>query len=159
MAKRYNPGDLNEEQVFDKLLRYCDYQERCRYDIFKKCHLLGVTNKETQLDYIHKLEESDYLNEKRFVKAFVNGKFRIKKWGIKRIERELKSRKITEDLFRDLLDDLNDKSYKRQFEELAIRKWESIKAKTIFEKKAKLFRFLYGRGYESNMISDFLKKY
>lgn len=159
MAKRYNPGDLNEEQVFDKLLRYCDYQERCRFDIYKKCHLLGVTEKEAQKNYIDKLEESGYLNEKRFVKAFVNGKFHIKKWGIKRIERELKIRKISEDLFKGLLDDLFDESYKTRFEEIANRKWESLKAKSIFEKKAKLFRFLYGRGYESTMISEFLKKY
>ncbi len=159
MAKKYEPGDLSEDQIFEKLIRYCDYQERCKFDIHKKFHLLGVADNSQKQKFINKLEESGYLSEKRFVRAFIRGKYQIKKWGIRRIERELKFRKINEELYLELLQDIQDDGYQQQFEDLAIKKWEKIKGKTIYEKKAKLFRFLNGRGYQVEMISEFLKKY
>lgn len=159
MAKRYEPGDLNKDQILDKLIRYCDYQERCRFDIYNKFNLLGVSDNDEKQKFLKKLEDSGYLNEERFVKAFIRGKYQIKKWGVKRIERELKFRKVKEELYIDLLEEIQDEAYQKQFEALATKKWEKIKGKSIYERKGKLFRFLYNRGYQSEMISTFLKKY
>ena len=47
-------------------------------------------------DIVVHLIQNGFLNEERFAKSFARGKFRIKKWGRVRIERELKTRGLSE---------------------------------------------------------------
>lgn len=158
MAKSYQPGELNHTELFDKLLRYCDYQERCAGDIRKKAKILGVATEREVNKLIRELTESGYLDEERFVKSFVKGKFNIKKWGLKRIERELHIRNLPEDLIQKGLSEIESENYELQFQMLAERKWETIKGKSLYDRKSKLFRFLYNKGYESDLINAFMRK-
>ena len=148
---------LSHREVIDKLLRYCDYQERCTSEIYRKLKLLGIEDESQQRELIKELLEMDILNESRFADSFARGKFKIKKWGFGRIRNELKYRGITENLIEIALSKIDEADYQVQFEYLAIKKWELLKAKSIFEKKAKFYKYFYNKGYSGDMIVEFLK--
>ena len=157
MPKRYENGELSYEQIFEKLIRYCDYQERCKSEIIRKSELLGLSDKDEINQLISDLEESGYLDEIRFARLYVNGKFQFKKWGVRRIERELEIKKVPKDVYKKFIDDLDKEQYEEQFVTLAEKKWTQIKGKSFYDKKSKLFRYLYTKGYQSDLITQFLK--
>src|SRR5690554_7346866 len=86
-----NLKGLSVEDAKRKLEYYCSYQDRCYKEVITKLKTLGML--QTAVDHIlDHLVAHDFLNEERFAKSFARGKHRIKGWGKRRIERELKLR-------------------------------------------------------------------
>ena len=145
------------QEIWNKLVRFCNYQERCKYDVLKKLRALDVPPADS-VKWIAKLEAENLLNEQRFIKLFISGRFRNKKWGKKRIEMELKKRNIPSESFMLLMQELlPEEDYQTELETLAARKWKTIKGENIAVRKQKLFRFLASKGFESAQISAVLK--
>ena len=67
---------LDEAQK--RLERYCAYQERCHQDVRRKLTEMRMIPEAQDKIIVHLLDH-DFLNEQRFVDAFIRGKFRIKK--------------------------------------------------------------------------------
>ena len=88
---------------------------------------------------VHLLQHN-FLNEERFAKAFVSGKFRIKKWGKQRITIELKQKDISKSIITSALKTINDVTYLNTFHALAEKKANSIKDTNPFKKKKKTSR-------------------
>lgn len=63
-----------------KLRKYCDYQERCHQEVRNKLLELGVYGMDLE-EVITQLIQEGHLNEERYAKSFVRGKFRIKRSG------------------------------------------------------------------------------
>ncbi len=82
------------EEAKRSMERYCIYQDRCHQEIEKKLREMRMIPEACELILLH-LMEHDFLNEERFSRSFARGKFRIKQWGRRRIERELKQRDIS----------------------------------------------------------------
>ena len=69
-----------DKVIIDKIQSYCLYQDRCIKEVKNKLFSLKV-NDDLGQKIINHLIDNDYLNEERFVKLFIQGKLRIKKWG------------------------------------------------------------------------------
>ena len=78
------------EEAQKKLEHYCAYQERCHQEVIQKLRQLKMIPSAIDRIIGHLIEHK-YLNETRFS--------HIKKWGIERILRELKQRKISSTTF------------------------------------------------------------
>ena len=100
------------------------------------------------------LINEDYLNETRFCKSFVRGKFKIKNWGKRRIIQELKSRKISEFNIKKGLSEINEIDYQEKFENLFNKKLSSLENLNSIDKKKKIFSYLQYRGWETNLIYE-----
>ena len=100
------------------------------------------------------LINEDYLNETRFCKSFVRGKFKIKNWGKRRIIQELKSRKISEFNIKKGLSEINEFDYQEKFENLFNKKLSSLENLNSIDKKKKIFSYLQYRGWETNLIYE-----
>ena len=106
-------------------------------------------------DYIivHLLEHN-FLNEERYAKAFVSGKFNIKKWGKQRLKLELKRKDISNYNIDSALKIIDEVDYYRTFNQLAEKKLESIKEPDKFKMKKKLIDYLLYRGWETHLVYD-----
>jgi regulatory protein len=143
--------------IYDKLLRYCSYSERCRADVAKKLSTLKV-DKEEHVQYIAALESSGYLNEKRFVQSFVNGHYKNKKWGKQKIKTALKQKRLPAELIDLFLQEIEQEGYEDQLLIQAEKKLANIRKGTPQEKRVKLTRFLVSKGYEMDKVFGVLKK-
>ena len=83
------------KEIEFKLKQYCSYQDRCHSEVENKLSKFNLIS-QAKDQILFNLINEDYLNETRFCKSFVRGKFKIKNWGKRRIIQELKSRKISE---------------------------------------------------------------
>lgn len=130
----------------DRIRKWCDLQERAHSDVSKKLYSWGVFTDEID-QIIAELISDNYLNEERFARAFARGKFRIKKWGWKKIEIELKRKKVSSYSIALAKKELEDEDYLGTLQALIDKKRNFVKADTEWELNQKLIRFALGKGY------------
>ena len=141
------------KEIEFKLKQYCSYQDRCHNEVENKLSKFNLIS-EAKDQILFNLINEDYLNETRFCKSFVRGKFKIKNWGKRRIIQELKSRKISEFNIKKGLSEINEIEYLEKFENLFNKKLSSLENLNRIDKKKKIFSYLQYRGWETNLIYE-----
>ena len=141
------------EEALAKLQSYCAYQDRCHKEVAQKLKEMRMISQASE-QIIIELIEGDFLNEERFSMAFVRGKFKIKKWGRRRLASELKQRNISKFLIQKALGQISETDYKATFEALVHKKTESITGGSIAKKRKKLADYLLYRGWEAHLVYD-----
>ena len=140
------------------LENYCAYQERCHKEVQLKLKKMGMIPEAMDKIIVH-LIEHNYLNEERFAKAFVRGKFRIKKWGKNRLVRELKFREVSKYSIESGLSEINPEEYLEVLDELVKKRIAQVKERNPYKKKRKVADYLLYRGWESHLIYEKLNIY
>ena len=143
--------------AYDKLTRYCLYRERCTFEVQQKMYELKLDEDASQ-QLMNQLKEEKYLDDERYVKAYINARIYLKKWGKKKIQAELSLRKLDRTLVKKLLLEVDDPIYIRHLQELAEKKWNTLYKKPDREKQAALLRYLSSKGYEQDLIMDWMKE-
>ena len=146
-------GNFTVNEIEFKLKQYCSYQDRCHNEVEKKLSKFNLIS-QAKDQILFNLINEDYLNETRFCKSFVRGKFKIKNWGKRRIIQELKSRKISEFNIKKGLSEINEIEYLEKFENLFNKKLSSLENLNRIDKKKKIFSYLQYRGWETNLIYE-----
>ena len=136
-----------------KLEQYCAYQERCHKEVQQKLKDMQMIPEAIDVVITHLLEHN-FLNEERFAKTFVMGKFKIKKWGKRRLTLVLKQKDISKYNINLALNTIGDDEYIDTFNALAEKKLQSIKESNSLKKKKKLADYLLYRGWESHLVYD-----
>jgi len=146
------------DEAQKKLENYCAYQERCHKEVRDKLKEMRMIPE--AIDQIMvRLIEQNYLNEERFAKAFVRGKFRIKKWGKNRLVRELKFRDISKFSIESALKEIDPDEYYNTLDDLIKKRIDQVKEKNIYKKKRKVADYLLYRGWESHLVYEKLNVY
>ena len=93
-----------------KLMQYCAYRDRSHKEVEEKLREMRMIPAACEQIIIQLMQEN-FLNEERFARSFVRGKFRIKKWGRIKIKQELKFREISAPLIKIALTEIDEKEY------------------------------------------------
>lgn len=152
---------LTPDQAYVKIRHYCAFQERTHQEVKMKLNGYGVGWSEIG-GIVSRLIEDGFLNEERFAGAFVRGKFRMKQWGRKKIEMELKKKQVSDYNIRVALRDEIDKDeYEKTIMKIIEKKWRLIKPETesSFVKQSKTRQYLFQRGFENNHVNVVMKKF
>ena len=141
------------DEALLKLQRYCVYQDRCHKEVEQKLKNMRMIPE--AIDHIIVALISDnHLNEERFAKAFVRGKFSIKKWGKVRLTLELKQRQLSKYTIKIALQEIDPNDYLQTFHALAEKKVATLTETDPWKKKKKLADYLLYRGWESQWVYD-----
>jgi regulatory protein len=151
--KVYTPSE-----ALGRMRKYCSYQERSHSEVRSKLLELGVRGNDLE-NVIVKLIEEGFLNEQRFAIAYGGGKFRMKNWGKKKIEQQLKAKGVSDYSIRQAVKEIDDGDYRKSLQQLLQKKATTLKDKNIFTLKQKLSNFLIGKGYERNLVWEEVNKY
>ena len=152
-----NQKSFTVDEIKKKLEYYCAYQDRCHQEVEKKLRGFRLIPEAKEMILIH-LIQNDFLNETRFAQSFARGKFRIKKWGRKRIVQELKLRNITSYNVKSALKEIDEDEYLNTLKMLAENRFSQIKESNPHRKKQKLYQYLYNRGFESDLVQQTIKE-
>jgi regulatory protein len=146
------------DEAQKKLESYCAYQERCHKEVRNKLRDMRMIPEAVDNIMVH-LIQHNFLNEERFAKAYVSGKFRIKKWGKNRLVRELKFRAISKYSIDSALKEIDLDDYYKTLDELVQKRIAQVNEKNIYKKKKKVLDYLLYRGWESHLIYEKLNEY
>lgn len=140
------------------IYRYCNYQERSHQEVRDKLYELGCRTPEVE-ELIAELIEKRILNEERFARAIARGKFRMKQWGKQKIVQQLKQQRISEYCIKKALTEIDPDEYYKTLEKLAEKKWAELRTeRSQPTRKAKTYRYLLQKGYESSLIQDVINE-
>ncbi|GAA4233465.1 regulatory protein RecX [Postechiella marina] len=139
------------EEATRKLEHYCAYQERCHQEVQQKLEGMHMIPEAIDVIIVHLLEHN-FLNEERFAKTFVRGKFKFKAWGRRRLTFELKKKDISKVNINQALTEVPEEVYVDTFNDLAEKKANSITENNIYKKKKKFIDYFLYRGWESHLV-------
>ena len=140
-----------------KLMQFCAYRDRSQKEVEEKLKELRMIPMACE-EIIIKLMQEDFLNEERFARSFVRGKFRIKKWGRNKIKQELKLREISSPIIKLAFTEIEEEEYKQTLKELAEKKFRLIKEPNAFKKRKKLSDYLLQKGFERDIIISMINE-
>ena len=150
---------LDNREVLVKITKYCAYQDRCKKEVYNKLDTIlpDITQQDIIIDYLIK---EKYLDESRYVRSIVRGKFFHKHWGKIKITHFLHQKDIsTSTIEETILREITDKDYRTKAYDLVVSKWKTTQGQNDFEIRKKILSSLYQKGYNSELILDVLQDF
>jgi regulatory protein len=144
-------------EALGKIQRYCAYQERCHQEVKNKLFEFGLYSDQVN-EVISELITSGFLNEERFARAFVGGKFRMKKWGRIKIVNELESKGVSANCIRLGLKEIDEDDYQKTLSEILLKKSEELAEENLFAKRNKISKYAIQKGYEPELVWKTIKQ-
>ncbi|MET3035618.1 regulatory protein RecX [Chryseobacterium sp. NRRL B-14859] len=144
---------LTFDEIKQKLVNYCVYQDRCHAEVEQKMRefLLIDEAKEEILLYLMK---ENYLNEERYTRSYIRGKFYIKHWGRNKIKMYLKQKQISEKMISSCFDEIDEDDYRNTIARIYEDYSSKQKGLQEYQKKSKTIKYLMSRGFEYEIIGE-----
>jgi len=144
--------DFQKNKIYERMLKFCVYRDRCHAEVVEKMRKLNV-EQDLADEILAELISENVLNEERFARSFARGKFRLNKWGKRKIVGELRKKQVPVQVIELGLKEIDEDEYFHALVKILEEKLESIKAKNEFEKINKLRSYAWSRGYEPEIIN------
>ena len=150
-------GETNIEKYLHRAQQLCSQREYCSYDIRLKLKEKGVEPEETE-QVIATLIQQNYLNEERYIRAFVHDKSKLQGWGPEKIKYALRAKQLPESLIRSALADIDEDAKRETLKRLLESKRRNTKATSEADLKAKLIRFGLARGFSCEAVVNVMNE-
>jgi regulatory protein len=144
-----------QERGYTKAATYCSRSEHCAHEVRTKLAAWGVPE-EFANKIIARLKEEKFLDDNRYLAAFVKDKSRFSRWGKLKIGYTLRGKGFSESQIAEALSVIDDGDNTATLRELLEAKAKTIKYKDDYDRKAKLIRFALGRGFEYELIKKII---
>lgn len=145
------------KEALHRAAALCSRQEQSSGHIREKLREWHVSDSDTD-EIIEYLKKEKFLDDHRYATHFVKDKFKFNRWGKIKISYMLRQKGISADTINKAIDQIDEEDYYQVCADLILNKSASLIEKNSFTKKAKLFRFASGRGFESDLIHRILNK-
>jgi regulatory protein len=157
-SKMIQRKKLTKEQAIPKIRHYCAYQERSQAEVKEKLYSLGLWKQDVE-EITSLMIGENCLNEERFAMLFAGSKFRIKKWGKKKIKWELQQKRVSAYCIQKALESINQAEYLKTVGKLASAKWKILGLETSYiRRQRKLQDYLLQKGYEYEVIKEVIPR-
>jgi regulatory protein len=133
------------------MVNYCVYQDRCHKDVEQKFWDLLLIPEAKDEILLYLLKEN-YLNEERFTRSYIRGKFYQKNWGRNKIVNHLKFKGVSLKLIQKSMDEIDEEDYEACIKKLYLQYYEHQKENIGFLKKQKSLKYLMSKGYEYEIL-------
>lgn len=149
---------MTYEQALNRAAAYCSQAERATQEVLQKLEAWEVSDDDAAriLEFLRK---ERFLDEQRYVHAFVNDKFTYERWGRIKIVYALRAKGVTGAVVTNTLDDVIDPDqYVETLTDLLRAKMRGMKTPLAPNDRAKLYRFAAQRGFESAVVGQALQR-
>lgn len=140
-------------EIYNMALTYIEIKMRTSKEIKD---YLNKKNFNTKLidEVLDRLNKEGYLNEEKYIDAFVNDKVNLTNWGPYKIKKSLLDLELDETLINNKLNTINENVWNDKITKIINKKLNSLKNKSNYMVKNKLKIDLYNLGYDNNLIEE-----
>jgi len=142
---------ISNAEALKKLEKYCIYQDRCQQEVRNKLASLKIYGSNAD-EILIELIQNNFVNEERFAKAYVSGKYKIKRWGRRLIIQKLKQKQISEQCINTGLKQIDEKHYLKNLKYLIEKKAALLTNSNNYQTKMKLANYVFNKGYEQDLV-------
>ncbi|WP_417603319.1 regulatory protein RecX [Owenweeksia hongkongensis] len=144
------------QKAREKIRAFCAYRERSQYEVRERLYEYGLYTDAVNQE-ISALIQENFLNEERFARAFVRGKFSIKKWGRVKIKQALYPHQLSDYVLKKAFSEIEEDQYLKTLQEVIEKKASSVKIKSEFERNGKIAQYVISRGFEPSLVWEVIK--
>ena len=138
----------NPDALRLKMADLCARSEQCEFEIREKLRRKALSTNEIN-KIIEFLVERKFIDNERYARSFTNDKVRFAGWGRNKIRQALAMKRIPEQYVTDALKQIDTDEYNNSLFRAASAKARYLNL-TVNDDRAKLYRHLLSRGYESS---------
>jgi len=138
-------------EAFNKMAQLCSRSEQCSADIRKKMAAFDIVDEVVE-EIIEKLKSEKYLDDDRYVQAYISDKIRLNKWGRIKIRYYLKAKGLADKVIEQGLKNIDAEQYKKILLATMNEKAKKVKNESKYEQTAHIIRFAQSRGFEPELI-------
>lgn len=147
---------LSPAEALTRAAAYCSKAERSPGDVREKLLHWGVDKTDAE-SIIDRLTDENFLDEERYIRAFIHDKTEYNHWGRVKIRYALKYKQLDEGkIDRMLSESIDGKQYLETLAGILLTKSRDLPRPFTSESRAKLYNFAAQRGYETSCIRDAL---
>ena len=147
---------MTQREAIEKIKRYCAYQERCQSEARQKLYAFELSSEKIE-NILCILIEENFIDEERFAKNFVRGKFRQKKWGKIKIKQHLKQKEISDYCIKKGFEEISREEYLKILNEILLKKSNKLMDDNVFIKKQKIAKYAINKGFENDLVWGLLR--
>lgn len=151
-----NRKEYSDAELQAKAEQYCAREEQCVSGVRRKLNDWGATPATADRIVQHLIDER-YIDERRYVRLYCQGKLRIQRWGRNKMAWELRGKGIADALIAEGLDSLSPEEYAATLDKVAQAKRATLRGDDDYEKQRKLTAYLLSRGFTMEEIRDSIK--
>jgi len=148
--------NYTKKEALIKAAAYCAYQERNEQEVRTKLYSYGLEPDEVD-ELIIQLSAEKLLDEERYAKAYVRGKYTLKRWGRRKILQGLKASRISDYCIKQGLKEIDPEVYEENLRYLLEKKNRTEKERNPVLRNQKLSYYLMSKGYENDLVQDAIK--
>ena len=148
--------DLKEAR--EKAKAYCAYRDRSQVEVREKLFSYGLLPVVID-EIIVELIQDKFIDEERFARSFVRGKFTIKHWGRNKIKQALYRHDLSPYIMQKSFEEIDEDAYEQTLMMLIEKKSRMILDKNSFRRNGKIAQWLISRGFESELVWEKLKTF
>lgn len=136
-----------------QILRYCAGQDRSHLEVRLKLIQLKIYGADLE-SVLTELIQQDFLNEERFARSFVRGKFRMKGWGREKIARELARHELSDYIMRKAWQEIDEEEYRTSAQDQATKIAQPLISSRLPapQIRKKVYDALRRRGFEHDIV-------
>ena len=132
-------------------VKFCSYRERSEKEVIQKLSDKEFS-KEIITSTLRKMKDLNFVNNLRFAKSFSRGKNRGNRWGKIKIRYELVGKGLNDEEITIGLDSIDSKMYEQSLK----KNIEIFRKKNKNDNKNKLIGHLARKGFEMNLILNYI---
>lgn len=140
-----------------KLQELCARSEQCSHEILERLRKWGVPDG-TAAKILALLKRDRYVDDGRYVEAFVRDKVVFNRWGRTKIRLALVQKRLPAELITDGLAGIDDDEYRQALTDVLESKARSLSDVGTYESRMKLLKYAVSRGFEMGLAGDMIKK-
>jgi len=142
-------------KAMNNCMQLCSRNEMCSFDIEEKLRRWELEESEIK-SILSSLIDEHFIDDERFVRAYVNDKLKFNHWGRVKIKYMLKAKQLKGEVVETIFNEIDDKLYKSIISDEIKKKLPKIKAKSDFERNAKLASYMASRGFEPDLVFKYI---
>lgn len=143
-------NSITLDSCLQRLESLCARSEHCEHELREKMRRWQLPEKAAD-KVIETLRREDYINDSRFARAYALDKLRYSQWGRGKLHYMMRALQLPEEAVNQALDEIDEEEYEAIRQSLIEKKNREIKDRDPYTRKAKLQRFLYSRGFSTDI--------
>lgn len=148
----------NKMEAYYIALKYLNKKMHTKKEIFKILKKLDIDNSVIE-EIIDKLYQDNYLNDERYIKAYINDQINLKDIGPLKIKHNLSELGFDESFINDYISTLDEDTWLNKIDKYISKKIKSSKNLSARKLKDKIVYDLINKGYTKNNIISILNNY
>jgi regulatory protein len=142
------------KQALVKAAAYCAYQERTQHQVREKAAEWELEADEIE-QLIAELINQKFIDEERFARSYVRGKYAARRWGRRLLLQGLREQRLSDYCIRAGMSEIDPEQYWTNLLGLAEKKARAVAGESHpLKRKAKVLAYLASKGYESDLARE-----